>query len=644
MLKKKDTILIILIFLFFSISKDLYSRENTPVLREISMNDGLSDLTVRSMYKDYSGFLWFGTDCSLDRYDGINIISYKTDSQRKNNPIYSITSDSTNQIWLGCSVGLFYLDKNENKLKQYAESVIDFPVYDLLYHNNGKLYIATNKGLFEYDGKNLVQILLENNILSRSNRIKGICANNDNIWAVSENGLFSYNVEKKEIKDHISSDKSIKSFTSISIIENTLYIGTSGSGIYKYEIDKSILSKIKILDNSIITSLYSNDSLLNIATDGNGIYDYSHSHGKMIRAFNHDISNKSSSSIRSNSVYSYFTDRDGLMWIAYYQGGIDYSLYQKRIFDIYSNGSLFNSEGYAVRTFSQYENYKVIGTREGLYLIDESKEFISSFTNGELTSNLILSSIWYKGKFYIGTYGGGAWTLEPQKRELKRLKMKSSPLDKEHVFCFTIDNEDNLWLGSSEGVFVIDGLSESDNYFNSKNSQLLDGNAYEIFFDTSGKGWICTESGISLYDKETKSIHSNIFPEGFINKEKVRFIYQDNSSKLYFLPEKGDIFISDINMTDYSYLTFENIDYGNSFMSMIQDKSGNFWIAADGGLLCYNPIDEQLYTFGFQDGLPSQLFTNRSAYSDKDGKLWFGNSKGLLSFDPQQIDFTKRYP
>ena len=63
MLKKKDTILIILIFLFFSISKDLYSRENTPVLREISMNDGLSDLTVRSMYKDYSGFLWFGTDC-----------------------------------------------------------------------------------------------------------------------------------------------------------------------------------------------------------------------------------------------------------------------------------------------------------------------------------------------------------------------------------------------------------------------------------------------------------------------------------------------------------------------------------------------------------------------------------------------------
>ena len=70
------------------------------------------------------------------------------------------------------------------------------------------------------------------------------------------------------------------------------------------------------------------------------------------------------------------------MWIAYYQGGIDYSLYQKRLFDIYSNGSLFNSEGYVVRSFSPYENYKVIGTWDVLYIINESNVFTSHFTIG----------------------------------------------------------------------------------------------------------------------------------------------------------------------------------------------------------------------------------------------------------------------
>ncbi len=54
--------------------------------------------------------------------------------------------------------------------------------------------------------------------------------------------------------------------------------------------------------------------------------------------------------IRSNSVYSLLVDREGLIWVGFYQLGLDYTLYQKSgLFSTYSYSPYFDSKTYRYR-------------------------------------------------------------------------------------------------------------------------------------------------------------------------------------------------------------------------------------------------------------------------------------------------------
>ena len=104
------TLAIITAFFYFINIPSALSLDYSHKFREISMTDGLSDLTVRSIYKDSTGFVWIGTDSSLDKFDGINIVSYKTENLKKNTPVYTITSGPANNIWFGTGSGLYFLE------------------------------------------------------------------------------------------------------------------------------------------------------------------------------------------------------------------------------------------------------------------------------------------------------------------------------------------------------------------------------------------------------------------------------------------------------------------------------------------------------------------------------------------------------
>ena len=46
-------------------------------IRLLTMRDGLADNTIPCIYKDEDGFMWFGTDNGLSRYDGKTIQNFK---------------------------------------------------------------------------------------------------------------------------------------------------------------------------------------------------------------------------------------------------------------------------------------------------------------------------------------------------------------------------------------------------------------------------------------------------------------------------------------------------------------------------------------------------------------------------------------
>ncbi|HBB01330.1 MAG: hypothetical protein A2W86_05950 [Bacteroidetes bacterium GWD2_45_23] len=624
-----------------------YSFGSSYEFKGITKADGLSDLLVNVIYQDSTGYIWLGTGKGLDRFDGIRIKHYPFENtlQEQRIRINTICEASDGQIWVGNAVGLWKLDEDTGFLTRVVPETISHAVNTLLFDGNKRLYIGTERGFYVYDSTSIEQINLDDNPFSSSNHIRGITKDDSGLlWLVTASSVIRYDSVNENATEYSYPDnfRTKANFRNITYLDHTLYLGTYNMGIVCFDVGTQRYSNFIDIGSDIISSVSTDgDDMLYVSTDGNGIFFISHSKKEIINSFRHQVNDPES--IRSNSIYSMFVDKMQRIWIGYYQDGLDYSLYQSGLFKVYELDSVFNSLNLTVRSFVMNGHEKLIGTRDGLYFINEKEKRIKYFNKSVLQSDLILSLTYYRDEYYIGTYGAGMYILNPQSLEIRRFSGKNGDLlQNGHIFCFRQDKQGNLWMGSSQGVIYYNSLKEEIAMFTSANSQLPDGNVYEVFFDSEGKGWFCTDNGLALFDSNSESIKTNLFPPDFFHQEKIHVMYEDGQHQLYFLPEKGDFFISDLSMKAFSRINKLPALQANIYTSVVEDDAGCIWLTSDGGLVRF--CDEAYTVFNYMHGIPSPTFTHYTAYRDQHGILWFGNSKGLLYVDPAQISKTDLQP
>lgn len=600
------------------------------IYRNISIADGLSDLVVNTIYKDSLGYVWIGTNTSLERFDGIRLKHYLTKgASAAQKRVYAVAEGAGGELWIGTGVGLWRLNKQQEVLERIAPDEIDTPVNALLYDGRGTLYIGTDRGLFYYREGKIRHFLVEKNVLSLSNRVKQMSFGRDRtLWMATGKGLARMELEVGKMLFYPYA----AGFSTVTTIGDDVYLGTMTQGLLAFDRRTGTFRPYLNVGCPVISTLSSDGKdLLYVGTDGNGAHFISVSRAGIVRSFVHRAGG--SESIHSNSVYSLLVDRDGLIWFGFYQLGFDYTLHQNRLFDVYRYCNLFDSKEVSVRTFSFHDDEKLIGTREGLFFIDERNQRFRSYGVPQLRAKLILSSCYWNGAYYIGTYGGGMYVLYPKDMQLNDFYPDlPNPFLHGHIFCIRPDGKGNLWIGTSDGVFCYNG-KEMKMHYTSAQSKLPEGNVYEIFFDSSGKGWICTEEGMCIWEPSSRSLKTDVFPSGFIHKEKVRMIYEDASHHLYFLPEKGNLFVSDLSMETYQRVS-ERLLSDKTLMSVIEDRKGWLWITTNYGMYRYDKKN-LVIPYGISDGIPSQIFINCQSVKDEEGGLWFGNSKGLLSLQPE---------
>ena len=75
----------------------------------LSLEQGLSQSTVLTIFQDSRGFIWLGTEDGLDRYDGLSFTSYKYDAKDPaslpNNMVWAIAEDAQGDLWVGTEGG-----------------------------------------------------------------------------------------------------------------------------------------------------------------------------------------------------------------------------------------------------------------------------------------------------------------------------------------------------------------------------------------------------------------------------------------------------------------------------------------------------------------------------------------------------------
>lgn len=621
-------ILVVSVVLFNSIQ--IYS--NTGKFRSLSVSEGMTDLVVNTIYKDNRGFVWFGTNSTIERFDGIRLKRYNIEpSDLPLKRIYTITDDGYNDIYCGTNNGIYKLDDKKGVFIKSSYHNIDFTVDYLCKYSTDTLLAATDKGLYICSKSNVRQVLFDNNMFSPLNKITGIVTSPSKsiIWLSTMGGIINYDLDSGSFNVYKTENRNLtNTFYSIVQVQDKLFLGTLDKGIIYFDITSSSFKKYIDVGCNVISSLSCNDNdTLLVGTDGNGVHFISVSKGEIIKSFRHIPG--TSGGIRSNSVYSVLVDNEGLLWVGLYQMGVDYTLFQSGLFNVYKWKDDFCSSDVSVRTIAFHDKMKLIGSRDGLIFIDEEKNIIKTFLQPVLRSNMILSSCYYNGLFYIGTYSGGMYVLDPDSLKISDFNGDMiNPFRSGNIFCIRPDNNGNLWIGTSDGLFCYNSGVLKYHYTASK-SKIPEGNVYEIFFDTTGKGWICTETGMCIWDPISESLKTDVFPEGFINKEKIRAIFESSDNILYFLPEKGPMLRSDLSMNEFEHIDGIPFFKGKSFLSIVEDKDGYFFITTNNGLFRFNG-EKDVIPYNFTDGIPSPVFTNCQSYKGEDNSLWFGNTKGLV--------------
>jgi ligand-binding sensor domain-containing protein len=110
--------------------------------------------------QDKLGFIWFGTQYGLNRYDGYTSKVFKHEPGHSDSLscvyIRSLFVDHSGTLWVGCDR---FLDKYEPITKTFAHYPIDTqvpgslptPIERINEDDAGMLWLATEKGLYKFD-------------------------------------------------------------------------------------------------------------------------------------------------------------------------------------------------------------------------------------------------------------------------------------------------------------------------------------------------------------------------------------------------------------------------------------------------------------------------------------------------------------
>jgi len=228
-------------------------------INHFTVNQGLSQSVIYSIYQDSKGFIWVGTQDGLNRFDGYSFVKYlHTPSDTNSLPdswVYSITEDQEGNLWIGTRRGLCKFNSTQNNFTRYShnpENEYDLykdNVYGCVIDSAGNVYTNTPPLINCFNKKTEKFVHYINSLGVNPNveekTLPIIIDKECIIWAASTFGLTRFDPKTKTFTNFQNNPKdknSISNNSILSIYEDNnglIWIGTpSGIDIYDKKLDK----------------------------------------------------------------------------------------------------------------------------------------------------------------------------------------------------------------------------------------------------------------------------------------------------------------------------------------------------------------------------------------------------------------------
>jgi PAS domain S-box-containing protein len=677
---------IIIVCLFSVIRIQAFEKPDLKFER-LTIDQGLSQGNINAIIQDKNGFLWFGTQDGLNRFDGYQFVVYKPDPNNprsiSSNVVKALYETHDGRILVGTAGGglcIYHPDSDDFTVYKNDESDLSSLSYNSVYSvyedKDSTIWVGTFGG--------------------------GVCV---------------YNKETKGFTRYQNAPNDINSLSGNAIRaifedkQGELWIGVDGGGLNKFDPIKKRFLRYQHdpFDNEslgsdiVLTVMVDNEGFFWCGSWAGGISKFDPNTGKCVR-YKHNAADEFS--INSNETFAFCQDRQGRIWVST-RNGLDILDQATGKFYHYLNDPLISttlSHNVIIALFQDKSGVFWVGSEGGgINKVDLQKKKFVHFQqdyknpNSSLASNEVtFVTSDSKNNYWIGTRNGGVNIVQFENNSYRVLNAEKNGLSSNFINCVIEDRNGIYWLGSNGG-----GL----NRYNANTGEikifkedLTDPNAmqnnaiFALVEDRFGEIWIGTYGGgiskyipaenrfktyvidannqmsnvvLSLVEDANGTIYGGSFGHGLVeyDRDKDKFIFHENDPQnknsissntitTLFIAKDGTVWIgtggAGIDKFDRKLRTFTNYNTKDGLVSdnisaILEDGKGNLWITTVKGMSKFNVKDGKFRNFDRLDGLQDNDFIANSAYQNNDGYMFFGGGRGLNKFYPDSIvdDTTK---
>ncbi|NRR31634.1 response regulator [Oxalobacteraceae bacterium] len=641
---------------------------------QLGVEHGLAQESVLAIAQDKQGFMWFGTQAGLSRFDGYRMITFKSavsDSRSLgDNWVRVLHVDGSGTLWVGTDGGLdrynplsqtfsHFLPQESPKRgngNRHVRAIVD--------DGMGGLWLATGDGLHHFDpvsGRFTswhhdaadAGSLVDDQVYALARDAAG------RLWVGTATGLDMLAPGASRFQHYKVDAAPDSRYNYVAALQvdssQTLWIGTAG-GLEQWRLlgdapQRRRLGEKEGLKPGAITAIYQDaEASLWVGSSADGLYRWLAAENRMVQ-YTHQFSD--SHSVADNQISALLRDRVGTFWVGTWNNGVS------RV-DLGSGGfARVVRQADQLRTLSDNKVRAIaadgrgklwLGTSSGLNHFDpisgEGQLFQHDPSRPDSLADDLVNAVWRDkdGNLWLGGRSG-INRMDAASGKFSLLSLARGDPASDTIRNIVGDRNGILWIASRGGLHRYDPRTRALQTYRhdpSDSASLADNVVRPILEDRRGQLWVGTFNGLDLLDRKTGRFrHFRRDPNDplSLSHDEVHYLYEDARGAIWVGTAAGLNKMEtapDGTVRFRRYLRKDGIA-DDAIASILPDAVGNLWLSTNSGISRLNTETGLFRNYSGADGTIEGAYFDGAALRTPDGTLFFGGFNGITAFAPQEV-------